>query len=286
MQHAKALIVKDAVKSLSRMKYITSLTLVGSHASLNKKAEYITDLDLLIIVSKITPNRYQDISGALRKIAKKHSSNDSHVFVETRIGPIKFRPRKKTNIMIHQLLYDEPNMKAHAIRSPLAPYDWQRFPPLFGKPFAKIANIKKIDREMVLTKRHGIDSYQATIRESGVKCYRFQRQGNKMKLQQISVKYSPMEKAAFLYNILNQTMNNIVKVRKQRNVRLTHEQILSEFRKKLPKYALLYAKLYAVKQALRNNRKTKVNLPLLSRSTLDCLDAMRFLLGRNLVPKV
>jgi hypothetical protein len=206
------LILKSALKELTTLNYIKSITLVGG--GLNK-IQGGKDLDLLIIIDNLSVFKYYSIERILKKIAKKFSSNALKVRLEERIGPVKHL--KKNEITIHQILYDISGYRKYCTKSPLVAYDWQRFSPLYGLPIKYFNEIKKLTFKQLITKRLGIKHYISMLNRGEIDCIVYKKRKNRMVQSILQVKLSKAQKINLSEHALRHTLTSAFKILSGKN---------------------------------------------------------------------
>lgn len=128
-----------------KTKGILSLSLVGSF-QYAKTLSNVVDVDLIILIKKLTPTVYRELNREFRGIAKRLST-ETHVYnVENRIAAFKPKPiPKKIAIQLHILIYDIPIWNG-GHRASI--FDWSTFnKKILGKPLKSFLTFKKLTRE-------------------------------------------------------------------------------------------------------------------------------------------
>ncbi len=273
----KQKIIKSVKLELSKIPQIKSLTLVGSHANLNKKLERITDLDFIIIASKLDSRVFSNINKTLKLIALKYKRKRVSIAVEERIGPIKLKVRNKFNIIIHQIIFDISSYKNYCENSPLTAYDWQRFKPLFGMQLKEFNEIKKIDNEDLIEKRLGIDHYINMISNKNVDCLVYKVTNRNLIVEIEKVRISIKDLIQLMYHALFNTMNNRLKILEGRNSHHEFNKLSYVFFKKFPyiKYKVFFNNLYKLRNKIRRNQKITIATNNLKKITINFLNDIK-----------
>mgnify|MGYP001610419053 CR=1 FL=1 len=137
----------NKIKNL-KINNLISITNIGSFQNI-KKLESVNDVDLVIIIKKLTWEDYQEIMNEFNKIAKNLSKNDLKIIVETMLGPIKPSPIKnKKIIQLHLLIYDIEGIRT---RRKTVLFDAVNFgTTLYGKALKELIKVENITKENLL----------------------------------------------------------------------------------------------------------------------------------------
>lgn len=185
---------------------LVSIALVGSF-QYSTKLEKVSDVDLVVVVKKLTPKVFHQINDEFNRISKTLTNKKEKYVVETRIGPFKPQPLKKTNlIQLHVLMYGIP-LWMQRTRS-LAIIDWINFNTnLYGKQLRSIRNIQKISKKELLRDFEvSLSNLQSTTTYTRV----FKIQGNEVISEKQHLRVSRREhKEAVPYSIIQTFLNYI-----------------------------------------------------------------------------
>ncbi|MEK6927418.1 MAG: nucleotidyltransferase domain-containing protein [Nanoarchaeota archaeon] len=146
---------------LSKNKEIVSLTLVGSFANPDKKLEKFNDIDLVIILDKVTKEKLSKIENIAKEIKEKFEDNKTGITHTFKIGPIKVKSKKKTTVMLHFLVYDPDKYVKY--ESTLTRHSFQFHNPLIGKPLKTISEIKRITKTDIFNEIDGIPAKKKIV---------------------------------------------------------------------------------------------------------------------------
>jgi hypothetical protein len=128
---------------------LISISLVGSFQYL-KQLEKINDVDLIVLVERLTPKIFGKINLKFEQIANNLSSSKIRLIVENKIGPLKPKAVKtKKIVQLHLLIYDMDVWKNK--KSKTTYLDWVNFSKrLNGRPLKDITAIEKLDKRDVV----------------------------------------------------------------------------------------------------------------------------------------
>jgi hypothetical protein len=152
----------------------------------NKKIQEVNDIDLFIILEKLTPKFYIEIIEKFEKISREISTNKIKVIVETRMGPVKPKAEKgKKIIMFHLLIYEK--FFVQKIREPVWVNALHKHKLLQGKQLSKLRKLKRISKDALFEdlKRH-----EKEIENKFTSFYSYKIIKNKLKLFTIKQKTS------------------------------------------------------------------------------------------------
>jgi hypothetical protein len=271
----KAVIVRDVVKELRNMPFIKSLTLVGSHADLEKPMETVNDLDFIVVVDRLTWDRYKKVGDAFRKVKADHETEDVGIHHEERIGPIKMPVTRRINIILHQVLFDVESYVGRTERLPLSSYDWQRFQPLLGCHLKEIAEAKGITAHDIMKTRGGIEDYINQIHEGSTSCLVYDRNSIEPKLEKRMIKVRGNQEVELLHNAMKNNIRNFMKLHLKDNFELTPE-IIEKFFELFGngKHRELYHEVSSLKAALRNGKHAEADMGALKKRTVRFLEEL------------
>ena len=240
----------DEIKQL-QIKDLLSLALIGSFQYVEKLVN-INDVDIIVLVKKLTPFTFADINKKFGALAKKSSSYKISYVVENRIGPIKPLPKKsKTVIQLHLLIYDLPVWRAK--KSKTTTLDWVLFSKtLRGKPLRAYTKISK------LTSHDVIDDLQINLeniqrRAAYARVYRIV--GNEVKTEKRFLKLTPMDyDENVTYNIITSFLNFIRM--KNPKIKKTEDLLLQKAKKFLPLKQYTTLKMaFSIKNSIRQGKQ-------------------------------
>ncbi|MCX6742108.1 MAG: hypothetical protein NTX24_02955 [Candidatus Pacearchaeota archaeon] len=275
----------ELISKLSKLEFIESITLVGSHSDLKiSPSEKVIDLDFVIIANKLIYRNYKTISKIFSEIARKFSDSNYSFFVERKIGP--FKPQsleKKFTIVLHQIIFDIKGYRDYSQKSALASYDWQRTKPLYGNPLNYFFKIKKINTNQLIKERLGINFYlDALSKKEGV-CIIYKKNKEKVCPKIKKIKLSKNQQIELMYHALFNTQNNMLKVISGKNEIYSFYKLNKTFFGKFEntkKYKDLFLRLHILKTSIRSKKKTSVNLNDLRQQTIFFLNDLKKILAK------
>ena len=88
-------IYSEILRIVSRKNYIISTSIVGSFVS-SPGIEGISDIDIVIIVDKLTQSIFEEINYSFQQIKNSEIGlNDFEIFINNTFGPLKFDNGKR-----------------------------------------------------------------------------------------------------------------------------------------------------------------------------------------------
>lgn len=276
--HKKRAVVEGVINEMRGLRFIKSLTLVGSHADLGRPLEAVNDLDFIIVVDRLTWSKYRKVADAFRKVKARHETDDIGIHHEERIGPIKMPVTRPVNIILHQVLFDLESYSNRTEHLPLSSYDWQLFSPLLGCQLKEIAEAKGITAHDVLKTRGGIEDYIRQIREGSTSCLIYDKCRPEPMLEKRMIRIEGNQGVELLYNAMKNNIRNFMKLRMKGNFGLTPE-IINRFFDILGKdeHKRLFLEVQGIKTGLRNGRHVEADMGHLKRMTVEFLEEVRSL---------
>ncbi len=142
---------------------VVGISLVGSHADLEKPLEKINDLDYVVIFTVFDRSHHDQLLNSMREFCHRFESDDFGFVFETRMGPFKIQGDKPYTIQLHLLLFDKPLFREYGQQKPLLAFDWQRFSPLYGQELAKISGLYRLSVPSIIKTPGGIDYFLESI---------------------------------------------------------------------------------------------------------------------------
>ena len=97
-------IKNSIIKVVEDKQYIISTTIVGSFMD-STGLDGISDIDIVIIVEKLTKNIFDEINSSFQRIKSSEIGLDDYdILINNTFGPLKFDTEK--NIVFHLMVYD------------------------------------------------------------------------------------------------------------------------------------------------------------------------------------
>lgn len=168
-EEIKKNINREILSVVSSKNYIISTTIVGSFVS-SPGIEGISDIDIVIIVEKLTQTIFEDINNSFQQIESSQIGlDDFDIFINNTFGPLKFDNGK--NIVFHLMIYDIEGHIDHVELSPFTCYSWENFNPIQGISLREVYPVLNLQIKDIIESRRGISSYMRDI-ENGIITYR------------------------------------------------------------------------------------------------------------------
>lgn len=142
---------EDLFKEIKNVeiKDLISISLVGSFKEA-KKTKLVMDVDLIVLVKKLTPEIFGNINFEFEKLSKKLSDKKNIFFVENRIAAVKMQHIKgKRVFQLHILAFDKEWFVKH--RSDPLLFDWVNFnKKIMGQNLREIIKIPRLNKDKVI----------------------------------------------------------------------------------------------------------------------------------------
>ena len=178
---------------------LISISLVGSFQRA-EKLDAVNDVDLIIIVRKLTPKVFNQINSGFRRISKKLKFAGIRFTIENKIGPYKPNPVKRLKIVQLQILLYDIRKWRKIIKTPFA---WECInfnQKLRGKSLRAIANPSKLKAAAVMK---NLQKLLMNLKKLKAKTRMYKIKGNEVVAISTFMKLSKHNFAEWLnYNII------------------------------------------------------------------------------------
>jgi len=225
----KESINREVFSIVSSKQCIISTTIVGSFIG-SKGIEGISDIDIVIIVEKLTQTIFEDINNSFQQIKSSQIGlDDFDIFINNTFGPLKFNNRK--NIVFHLMIYDIEGHIDHVEQSPFTCYSWESFNPIQGISLREVYPVLNLQIKDILESRRGILSYLRDI-DNGIITYRKYsfRKGKTITLKD-KLKLDLKHRIEYSYHITYNLLNNFYKIISREQRSLKDHEIISFYSK-------------------------------------------------------
>jgi len=188
----------------------------------------VSDIDIIVIVDKITKKIFSQIENAAGLITGVDCGlSDYQVRLNMSFGPLKFND--KNTVVFHLMIYDLEGHRKHVIESPFTCNDWQYFGADYGKNLSEIYPANPLQLSDIIGTRRGLESYVNDL-DKGVITYRnYVFQDNNVIEEKHSYQMDQRHKKEYAYHVVKFLMLNLLKIVTQKNVKYTDIELCSSF---------------------------------------------------------
>jgi len=204
-------IYEDIAEKIN-LPFVKSITFVGSYT--NKLLENINDIDVVVIVDKLTKDKFNKLKNALKKYQ-----------LNTTFGPLKIKKEGELP-PIHLMVYDIEGHKKHCLESPFTVFEWQRSKLFFKQPMTDFWEVTHLQPNYFFNARRNANDYLTDFRK-GVISYR--EYNSRMALIKKYKKISEKDEAHFAYHIMCHISMNFCKMYHGRNAHFDLNSYLKIF---------------------------------------------------------
>ncbi len=247
----KIFIGEHLLNKLETKDYIKSLTLVGSFAE-KGGLEGISDIDLVVILDKLTKGKFDDLINSLEEIRKPLKNKWGYdMKINTTFGPLKFNYKK--TVVFHLMVYDIKRHIEHCNKSPFTCIDWQRALIYKKTPMLEIYPVNKLQPNYFFNSRRGISEYLTDLNDNSISYREYEFIGKEIKENVKHKRMTNKDKYEYAFHIMKFCMLNFLKLK-------THEYKHLPQKKLLTKYFELFSKnkeLYLPFIKMLNTKKAK-----------------------------
>jgi hypothetical protein len=230
------LILEDLVNQLKSQNDLVSLTLVGSEYKHAEPRRY-DELDLVVILRKVTAENKQKIEDIFLRVAKEHTSPTLDVSLENKIGPIKNETTKNSIVMLHLLLFDIRLYRKYCLINHLTPSSWQLRKSLLGKNLLEIHPLRSVTTQDVLHSRSGIYHYIDLVKRGKIIALSLEKKKTSFEYLPKNIELSNEGQMQLMLHTIIKSAGNVLRL--QEEVDLANEkEIVSKFKEKFSGFAL------------------------------------------------
>ena len=215
----------DLFKVLKNLEYIKSANIVGS--ILNKNLDEISDLDLVVIIDKLSVDKLQEIEDIILSFNYSNYGFTKPIKLNKKFGPIKYD--YKNNHIIHLMIYDLENHKKHVYDSPFTCFDWERTSIYSKKHIGQFHPVYKLMFNDFINARRGLLNYINNLKNSSLEYREYQIDNDSgIKLQTNHLIINERDKNEFSYHICKNLIFNYLKFVSKKNEDF-EENFIKEF---------------------------------------------------------
>jgi len=220
---------REILSIVSSKNYIISTTIVGSFVS-SRGIEGISDIDIVIIVDKLTQTIFEEVNNSFQKIkSQKIGLDNFEILINNTFGPLKFDDEK--TIVFHLMIYDIEGHTNHVEQSPFTCYSWESFNPIHGISLKEVYPVLNLQLKDIIKSRRGILSYVNDI-DNGIITYRkysFSR-GNPIIITD-KFRLDSRHRLEYSYHITFNLLNNLYKIISRKKIPLKDDELISFYSK-------------------------------------------------------
>ena len=228
-ENIKKKIINKILSVVSGRNYIISTTIVGSFVS-SRNIEGISDVDIIIIVDKLTQDIFEEINNSFQKIRSQQIGLDNfEILINNTFGPLKFDNGK--NIVFHLMIYDIEGHVEHVEKSPFTCYSWENFKPIYGISLREVYPVLNLQLTDIIKSRRGILSYINDI-DNGIITYRkYSFLGPNPVTVKDKFKLDLKHRLEYSYHITYNLLNNLYKIISREKNPLDEVKLISFYSK-------------------------------------------------------
>lgn len=210
----KLKISSQILENLSEIDGVISTTLVGSFG--NKQ---FSDIDTVVICKKLDKKIFKKCNDSCKNIVNlvnELKKKKLKIKINNTFGPLKFDNQKY--LVIHLMIYDINSHIKHLINSPFTCFDWERSRLYKGLKLSEICSAVSIQLSDFLKSRRGMHDYLKDIKNNKISYRKYKWIADKFILEKKEKKLNKRDKLEFCYHIFNNSLNNFLKYKSQKNI--------------------------------------------------------------------
>ncbi len=271
-------IIKKIFKEIKKFKIkgLISISLIGSF-QYSKKLDYVNDIDLIVLVKKVTPDLFNLINKSFNSLIKNFQEGNLKFVVENRIGPFKPKKlKKKKVIQFHLLIYDYNRFYEAVKRGNPSRYDWINFnKTIKGKSLSSLFSMGKISKQELLK---DLKIHLKNIEGKKALTDIYKIKNNEIELQKKFLKIKKDEYVEMFCFVIITNIMNYLRLFKP-NLKKDQMIILKEANKILPyRYYSIIGDAFGYKKRVRS--KKGLTLYELSKFEKEAKEFLRFLIKK------
>ena len=225
----KSKIKNKIIDSISNNKSIISLTFVGSFEQATD-LNFISDIDIIIIVDKLNVINYTKITQSFKKIKIKDIGlTNYNLKFNFSFGPLKLND--KNTVVFHIMIYDIIGHRKHVIESPFTCLDWEFFDAAYGKNIREIYSAQGVQINHLINSRRSLFSYLQDFENNHISYREYEIINGE--LIEITKKFliNERHKIEFAFHIIKFILLNLYKILNQNNSRMSVLDLILEYNK-------------------------------------------------------
>jgi len=225
-------ILKEIKSVINSIDFIKSGNFVGTFSE-EKGIKGISDTDIVIIIDKLTKNKYQKILSKFEALGKRLQSNYAYnVLINPSFGPLKF---DINSLVLHLMIYDKESHKFHCINSPFTCFDWQRTNLFFKEHLSKIYKVRGLQPNYFFNFRRSALEYLSEIQENKISYRVYNFKNNKVFEEKKYKEMDSRHRIEFSYHIFRFLISNFLKLYYKKNKCYSFNEMLNKYFKIFPK---------------------------------------------------
>ena len=223
---------REIFQRLTEIPGVLSVTFVGSFCD-REELSGISDIDVVVVCESLDRTLFDACSGAMASLSPVLLGLPKHrLYLNTTFGPLKFD--QPDQVVIHLMIYDRANHRAHVLKSPFTCLDWERSPVCAGPSLAELYPVLCLQPADFLNARRSLSNYTDDLRR-GVLSYRryeFTEAGVMEKLEQAQL--DERLRGEYAFHIVKNLVQNYAKLVRRQNVCLTTDELIAFWHSSLP----------------------------------------------------
>ena len=203
-------IKNSIIKVVEDKQYIISTTIVGSFMD-STGLDGISDIDIVIIVEKLTKNIFDEINSSFQRIKSSEIGLDDYdILINNTFGPLKFDTEK--NIVFHLMVYDIEGHIQHVEQSPFTCISWENYNPIKGISLKLVYPALNLQYTDILESRRGLLNYLSDIDKGCITFRKYVFNNDKAEFIKESFELDNKHKLEYSYHITYHLLNNFYKI--------------------------------------------------------------------------
>jgi alpha-ribazole phosphatase len=216
-------LVGSIFENLEKNSNIISSNIVGSIE--NMDLENISDIDIVVIVKKLSLNLVESIKNSLLSINLKEINIDKQIYINDTFGPLKFD--NKNNIVFHLMIYDLNLHLEHVKKSPFTCFDWERSENFRGISLKDLSSVHKLMLNDFVNSRRGTKEYLEDITKKKISYRKYELSNDELVQTKMYYDLDDRHEIEFAYHIIYNSISNLLKVHFNNNEKLKFDKFIN-----------------------------------------------------------
>jgi broad specificity phosphatase PhoE/predicted nucleotidyltransferase len=247
MRFKKKRFLSSLLNLISKQRGVISVTHVGSFFT--NKLEEISDIDIVVIVDELTPDKYIEIKEKVSNFSISKYFADYEILLNTTFGPLKIS--KENTLVIHLMIYSLEDHIKHTIESPFTTFDWERSNDFKKKSLSSLKKTFNLSLQDFLNSYRGSHGYLEDLESKQISSKRYVIDENKIKLTNFTEEIDKKYEIEFSYHVIRNTIGNYLKLILNKNTAENFKQYWNDY------LSDLYVKYYPSFIKLRDFKLSK-----------------------------
>ena len=245
-------LVDDVLNVLNKNDNVVSASIVGS--IVNKSFDEISDIDIVVILDKISKSKIDYIKNCLKMLDPKKYGLLKSFEINDTFGPLKMET--KDTLVFHLMIYDITSHTDHALDSPFTCYDWERSEKFVKHHISSVYPVRKLMISDFFNSRRGILDYVSDLENQRISYRRYVEKEGELVQEKDYFELDGKHLTEYSFHIIKNLINNFIKNIENKNFLYEDKLFLSKWKQYLPDTFKNFNDIYI---DLKNKKQMKIH---------------------------